>query len=118
MNTFQQEIEPGIHLIINDAAVLACLAFNNQLAAMREADEYGVGRAFCGWATAGAFFCAAHFYGYDSEVDNGYALLIVSRDHFTREQAAEIIQAWIDCGRDFTRPSYFRALTGADPAVN
>lgn len=112
----------GVHLVTDDAEVKACLAYHGRAPAMLQADtlaaDQGMPRSFCYWTTGRAFYVVAHFQGYAEPTDNGYAMLVIALDIYTRAQVAEIAQAWIDSGRDFTGPMFARFVPIPSEAVN
>lgn len=112
----------GVHLVTDDAEVKACLAYHGRAPAMLQADtlaaDQDMPRSFCYWTTGRAFYVVAHFQGYAEPTDNGYSMLVIALDLYTLEQAAEIAQAFVNAGRDFTGPTFGHYVEMPSEAVN
>lgn len=75
---------------------------------MLQADQLaasqGMPRSFLYWATARALYVVAHFQNYADAQDNGYVMMVVALDIYTKEQAARLATAFVGNSYDFSRP--------------
>lgn len=114
----------GIEVETDDQAVLACLAYHNRLPAMLEADRLSDGsgkqfpRSFTGWQSGDRMYVAAHFRAYAAAQDNGYAMIVIDLSLYTREQAAQIVNAWCNAGRDQSGPMAAKVIHNAPVSAN
>lgn len=102
-----ENLSEGVTLITDNTEALACLAYHGQTAAMLEAEQFGLPRSFCGWQTDRAYYVAAHFQGCSDPIDNGYTVLSIAKDNHTRDEAEQMIAAFLDAGRDESGPCFF-----------
>lgn len=98
---------PGIRevqFIEDDSECKALLACHGMLNELMPTPPFP--RKFCGWKEDGIWYVGGHYYGFEDPSDNSYTVLVIGPG-FTDEEVQDLIDAFVENGRDYSQPAFF-----------